>query len=79
VRDGDNPYLVSPKISIQESSEPFRVFLGAILSVVKSVNVVSSTYDPNIELDTIEEKQDDDPLFEGDTQVAWGVGLTLIS
>lgn len=60
MRDDDNPYLAySPGISIQESSEPFRAFLGAILSVVKDVPVESSAYNPNIELDTIEEEQDD--------------------
>jgi hypothetical protein len=65
VRDGDTPYLVySLGISIQESSEPFRAFLGAILSVVKNVHVESSPYNPNIELDTIEEEQDDDSLSE---------------
>ena len=31
------------------------------------MDVASSTYDPNIELDPIEEEQDDDPLPEGDT------------
>ncbi|KAH9973315.1 hypothetical protein BGW80DRAFT_1459207 [Lactifluus volemus] len=60
VRDDHHPYLVySPGISIQESSEPFRAFLGAILSVVKDVPVESSAYNPNIELDTIEEEQGD--------------------
>jgi hypothetical protein len=60
VRDDHHPYLVySPGISIQESSEPFRAFLGAILSVVKDVPVKSSAYNPNIKLDTIEEEQDD--------------------
>jgi hypothetical protein len=64
---GDNPYLAySPGISIQESSESFRAFLGAILSVVKDVPVESSTYNPNIELDTIPEEQDDGPLPEYD-------------
>jgi hypothetical protein len=67
VRDDDNPYLVySPGISIQESSEPFRAFLGAILSVVKNVPVKSSIYNPNIELDTIGEEQGDGPLPEDD-------------
>ncbi|KAH9975465.1 hypothetical protein BGW80DRAFT_1436615 [Lactifluus volemus] len=67
VRDDDQPYLVySPGISIQESSEPFRAFLGAILSVVKDVPVESSAYNPNIELDTIEEEQDDGHLPEDD-------------
>jgi hypothetical protein len=67
VRDDDNPYLAySPGISIQESSEPFRAFLGAILSVVKDVPVESSAYNPNMKLDTIEEEQDDGPLPEYD-------------
>jgi hypothetical protein len=62
VRDDDNPYLAySPGISIEESSEPFRAFLGANLSVVKGVPVESSTYNPNIKLDTI-----DGPLPEYD-------------
>ena len=87
VRDDDNPYLAySPGISIQESSEPFRAFIGAILSVVKDVPVESSTYNPNIELDTIKEEQDDGPLPEYDIddgselviRVARGVGLTLV-
>ncbi len=57
MRDDDNPYLAySPGISIQESFEPFRAFLGAILSVVKDVPVQSSAYNPNIKLDTIEER-----------------------
>ena len=60
VRDDDNPYLAySPWITIEDSSEPFRAFLGAILSVVKDVPVESSAYNPTILLDTIEEEQDD--------------------
>ena len=68
VRDDDNPYLAySPGISIQESSEPFRAFLGAVLSVVKDVPLESSAYNPNIQLDTIEEEQGDQgPLPEDD-------------
>jgi hypothetical protein len=67
VRDDNNPYLAySPGITIQESSEPSRAFLGAILSVVKDVPVESSTYNPNIQLDTIEEEQNDGPLPEYD-------------
>jgi hypothetical protein len=66
VRDDDNPYLAySPGISIQESSEPFRAFLGAILSVVKDVPVESSAYNPNIQLDTIEDEQGDGPFNDG--------------
>jgi hypothetical protein len=69
VRDDDNPYLAySPMISIQESSEPFRAFLGAILSVAKDVSVESSAYDPDIKLDTIKEDEDPGPLLEDDDE-----------
>jgi hypothetical protein len=58
VRDDDHPYLVySPIISIEDSSEPFQAFLGAILSVIKDVPIESSAYNPDIQLDTIEEEQ----------------------
>ena len=61
VRDDDHPYLVYlPAISIQDSSEPFRAFLGAILSVVKDVPVESSAYNSDMEFDTIEEEADDE-------------------
>ena len=59
-------FAYSPAISIEESSEPFRAFLGAILSVVKDVRVESSAYNPNIPLDTITEEQGDGPLPEHD-------------
>jgi hypothetical protein len=63
VRDDDHPYLAySPKISIQDSSEPFRAFLGAILSVVKDVPVDPSAYSSDLELDTIEQDGDNDPF-----------------
>ena len=65
--DDNNPFLAySPAISIEESSEPFRAFLGAILSVVKDVRVESSAYNPNIILGTIEEEQDDGATPEDD-------------
>jgi hypothetical protein len=67
VRDDDCPYLAySPAISIEDSSEPFRAFLGAILSVVKDVPIESSTYSPDMGLDTIEEEDDDCPSPEYD-------------
>jgi hypothetical protein len=67
VSDDDNPFLAYlPAISIKESSEPFQAFLGAILSVVKDVCVESSTYNPNITLNTIEEEQDNHPLPKHD-------------
>ena len=67
VRDDDNPYLVySPVPNIEESSEPFRAFLSAILSVAKDVSVDSSAYNPNMELDAIVEEQDDRSLSKHD-------------
>ncbi|KAI0294177.1 hypothetical protein BC826DRAFT_1012766 [Russula brevipes] len=67
VKDDVKPYLAySQGISIDDSSEPFRAFLGAILSVVKGVAVEPSAYNPNIQLDTIEENQDKGPLPEDD-------------
>jgi hypothetical protein len=67
VRDDDHPYLAySPKISIEDSSEPFRAFLGAILSVVKGVPVETSVYSPDMEFDIIAEEDDEGPLPEDD-------------
>ena len=67
MKDDKHPYLAySPGISIQESSEPFRAFLGAILSTFKDKPVESSAYNLNDRLDTIEEEQDDGPLPEDD-------------
>jgi hypothetical protein len=43
VTNDDHCYLAySPKISIEDSSEPCRASLGAILSVVKDVPIASS-------------------------------------
>jgi len=67
VRDDDYPYLAySPKISIENSPEPFRAFLGAILSVVKDVPVEPSMYSQDMELDIITEDDDEGPLPEDD-------------
>ncbi|KAI0302510.1 hypothetical protein BC826DRAFT_1089655 [Russula brevipes] len=77
VKDDDKPYLAySPGISIEDSSEPFRAFLGAILSVIKGVPVEPSTYNPNIQLDTIEEEQDDGPLSSSMTRARNSRGNT---
>jgi hypothetical protein len=74
VRDDDCPYLAySPKISIEDSSEPFRAFLGAILSVVKEVPVESSAYNPDMQRATIEEEQGDGPSPEDDVDDGTGV------
>jgi hypothetical protein len=69
VRDDHHPYLAySPEIAIKDSSEPFRAFLGAILSVVKGVPVECSTYSSDMQLDIIEEEEDDG-LFPKDDVV----------
>jgi hypothetical protein len=61
VKDDNHPYLAySPKTSIENSSKPFRAFLGSILSVVEDFPVACSTYSPDMQLDTIEEEDDDD-------------------
>ena len=65
VRGDDHPYLAySPEITIKDSSEPFRAFLGAILSVIKDVPVERSAYSSDMELDIIEEEEEDGPLPE---------------
>ena len=64
VRDDNHPYLAySPEITIEDSSEPFRAFLGAILSVVKDVHVERSAYSPDMKFDIIKE-EDSSPLPE---------------
>jgi hypothetical protein len=74
VRDDDYPYLAySPETTIKHSSEPFRAFLGAILSVVKNVPVERSAYSSDMELDIIEEDEDDGPLPEDDIDDESGV------
>lgn len=73
VNDDDHPYLAySPEISIKDSSEPFRAFLGAILSVSKGVPVEASAYSSDMQLDTIEEEIDDGPSPEDD--IGYGSG-----
>lgn len=48
--DGE-PFLVySPCSSIENSSEPFRAFLGAVLSVQNGVPVHTSTINPEMKL-----------------------------
>jgi hypothetical protein len=89
VRDDDHPYLAySPLTSIEDSSEPFRAFLGAILSVIKGVSVDPSEYSPDMELDVINEEHDDGPLpehdiddgsgdYQGDSGVSVPTGMPL--
>ena len=66
MKDDNHPFLAYSTItSIEDSSEPFRAFLGAILFVVKGVVVGPSTFDPAMEFDTIEE-EDPGVLSEND-------------
>ncbi|KAH9004927.1 hypothetical protein EDB86DRAFT_2796383 [Lactarius hatsudake] len=54
VSNNDNPFLAySPLCSIEDSSEPFRALLGAILSVLKGVPVQASEFNPAMVPDTI--------------------------
>ena len=65
VRDDDLPFLAhSPKISIKDSSESFREFLDAILSVLKGASIEPSTFNPNMQFDSINEHTDDGTLPE---------------
>ena len=62
VKDDDHPYLAySTEFSINDSSVPFRAFLGAVLSVVKGVPVEHRAYnsESDIELDIITDQEDD--------------------
>ncbi|KAH9027919.1 hypothetical protein EDB84DRAFT_286205 [Lactarius hengduanensis] len=66
VSDDDNPFLAfSPMFSIEGSSEPFRAFLSAILSVLSGAPVQVSEFNPTIVLDIIPEEGDGGP-FEDD-------------
>ena len=57
VKDDVHPFLAySPITCIEDSSEPFRAFLGAILSVIKGVAVEPSAFHPGVDLDTITEE-----------------------
>ena len=52
----DHSYLAySPEITIKDSSEPFRAFLGAFLSIVKDVPVERNAYCSDMEFDIIED------------------------
>ena len=74
VKDDNHPFLAySSMISIKDSSQPFRSFLGAILSVTEGVSVDPSTFDPDMELDTIIE-EDEDPSSPPEDDVSDGTG-----
>ncbi len=52
--------------SMEDSSMPFRAFLGAILSVQEGVAVQPSVFNPDMELDIIPDDEDNWPLPEDD-------------
>ena len=58
VKGGSKPPFLafSPLITMEDSSVPFRAFLGAVLSVVKGGVVEASVFDDSQSLDTIEEE-----------------------
>ncbi|KAH9050591.1 hypothetical protein EDB84DRAFT_1584844 [Lactarius hengduanensis] len=68
VTNNGNPFLAySPSCSIENNSQPFRAFLGAILSVRHhTVTVQASVYDHNMEFDDIEEDREEDESPEDD-------------
>jgi hypothetical protein len=60
VKDDDHPFLAySPITSIEGSSEPFRAFIGAMLSVIKGVPVEPSSFDPGMEVDSVIEEDEE--------------------
>ena len=58
VRDDIHPYLAySSEISIEDSSEPFRAFLGAILSVDKGIPVEPSVFSSKLVSDATSDSE----------------------
>ena len=58
VKGGSKPPFLafSPLITMEDSSVPFRAFIGAVLSVVEGGVVEASMFDDSQTLDTIEEE-----------------------
>ena len=58
VKGGSKPPFLafSPLITMEDTSIPFRAFLGAVLSVVKGRVVEASVFDDPQTLDTVEEE-----------------------
>ena len=58
----DHPFLaISPLITVEDSSVPFRAFLGAILSDLKGVVVEASEFDDNQILEPIDKGEEEGP------------------
>lgn len=69
----NDPFLAySASFSIENSSLPFRAFLGAILSTVRRLPVESSIHNPNMKLDQILEDVEGGPLPEDDIEDSSG-------
>jgi hypothetical protein len=66
-------------LSIEGSSEPFRAFLGAILSVVNGVPVSPCTFDPDGILDVIPEEQEQDAFSSSENDLDDGSGRSACS
>jgi hypothetical protein len=64
--DGELFLAYSPCSSIENSSEHFRAFLGAVLSVQNGVPVETSAFDPEMNLDNISAEMDYAPFPEED-------------
>jgi hypothetical protein len=72
-RDGGEPFLAySPFSSIENSSELFRAYLGAVLSVQNDVPVETSAFNLEMKLDDISEEMDHRPFPEGDMTLIIG-------
>jgi hypothetical protein len=56
--------VYSPRTSIEDSSEPFRALLGAILSVIKGVPVKRNEFNSDLHFDLIPELEDSGVLPE---------------
>src|ERR1700677_2857619 len=66
LNDGEPFLAYSPSYTIQDSSEPFRALLGAILSVKREVSVQASVLHPYTDIGIIPEEVDEGPFPEDD-------------
>ena len=57
---------------MENSSVPFRAFLGSILSVVQGQAVEASLFDPSMELEDIQEEEEEE--YEGHPEEPIGPG-----
>ena len=63
-RDDGHPFLAYSPKTTKDFSEPFRAFLGGILPVLIDTYIESSTFNPNMQFDTIVGDTDDARLPE---------------